>query len=102
MTACLLCTFLQETANLPRLGGAAVDQRRKAAFQAGQPSSATHGIVHEVAMIGAAQDEHLLGGGGPLEQLVNAGEREGDIVFRDQVEGRRLSGLKSGPSSGDF
>jgi len=49
------------------------------------------GIVHEVAMIGAAQDEHLLGGEGPLEQLVHAGEREGDIVFRDQVEDRNVA-----------
>jgi hypothetical protein len=40
------------------------------------------GIVHEMAMIGAAQHEQLLGGRGPLEQLVHAGEREGDIVFR--------------------
>src|SRR5260370_27908690 len=48
-------------------------------------------IVHEVAMIGAAQDEHLLGGGSPFEELVHAGERESDIVFRDQVEGRNVA-----------
>src|SRR6266853_4491296 len=48
-------------------------------------------IVHEMDVIGSAQNDHLFGARRPLEYFVHTGQRKRNIVFRDQVQCRNLT-----------